>query len=321
MECATKLELVRQSLAERSTRVILILIQKHPNIPIDGDNGLARERYPSLCTACSIKNNYLFLLHAEHLAGYINKLEGDAFSEPTQLYYTLEIKSVKAKRDTLVKVTHQFLFVRLAIKIAFFNEMKQDLFKAIEYYKQAYVSLLDIRTYDTNIFEVKTIASLINYKLIHLFFDIKHPIDAIDQFRKHIDIFRNKVGSPELAFEHSAWLSKQFELMGEIFEDAIRKGYLSAVQTQHPGFYYHSAANQCIQRRANSRIFDTSLFNRQWTDETNPLASLKTLEFYGQRPWRQGHQGMDILDHDKERDGVSCLQELESKQNLTVSYF
>jgi hypothetical protein len=153
MECATKLELVRQSLQERSTRVILILIQKHPNIPNDGDNGVARERYPSLCAACSIKNNYLFLLHAEHLTGYINKLEGDAFSEPTQLYYTLEIKSVKAKRDALVKVTHQFLFVRLAMKIAFFNEMKQDLFKAIEYYKQAYVSLLDIRTYDTNIFE------------------------------------------------------------------------------------------------------------------------------------------------------------------------
>jgi hypothetical protein len=73
MECATKMELVRHSLLDRNTRIVLVLIQKHPSILNDSDNVLARERYPALCTACSIKNNYLFLLHAEHLHGYINK--------------------------------------------------------------------------------------------------------------------------------------------------------------------------------------------------------------------------------------------------------
>lgn len=58
------------------------------------------------------------------------------------------------------------------------------------------------------------VASMINYKLCKLFFEIKHPIDAIDQFRKHIDIFKIKVGPSELSFEHSAWLSKQFQVMG-----------------------------------------------------------------------------------------------------------
>jgi hypothetical protein len=66
------------------------------------------------------------------------------------------------------------LFVRLAIKIAFFNEMKNDVFKGIEYYKQAYLSLLDIRIYDTNIFEIKTLSGMINYKLCQLYFEIKH---------------------------------------------------------------------------------------------------------------------------------------------------
>lgn len=73
MECATKVELVRHSLLDRNTRIILVLVQKHPSIPIDGDNMLARERYPALCTACSIKNNYLFLLHTELMHGYIVK--------------------------------------------------------------------------------------------------------------------------------------------------------------------------------------------------------------------------------------------------------
>lgn len=58
---------------DRNTRIILILIQKHPSIPMDGDNALVRDRYPALCSACSIKTNYLFLLHAEHLHGYIAK--------------------------------------------------------------------------------------------------------------------------------------------------------------------------------------------------------------------------------------------------------
>ena len=182
------------------------------------------------------------------------------------------------------------------------------------------MSLLDIRTYDTNIFEIKTIAGMINFKLCQLFFNIKHPIDAIDQFRKHIDIFRSRIGPVELAFEHSAWLSKQFELMGEIFEEAINKSFLNAVQTQHPGFYFHSAANQCLQRRLDCKEFiQQNTVNRQWTEENpSPIKQLDALKFYGQRPWRQGQQGMDILDQTKERDGILCLQELEAKENLTV---
>lgn len=169
--------------------------------------------------------------------------------------------------------------------------------------------------------EIKSVAGFINYKLCKLFFEIKHPIDAIDQFRKHIDIFKIKAGPSELSFEHSAWLSKQFELMGELFEKSIEKGFLSAVQTQHPGFYFHSAANHAIQRRVNSKDFLNKTFPvRQWTPENmSPIDALNKLEFYGQRPWRQGQQGMEVLDQQKERDGILCLQELESKENLTVN--
>ena len=59
--------------------------------------------------------------------------------------------------------------------------------------------------------------------------------------------------------------------------------------------------------------------SKQWTPENpSPIESMNNLEFYGQRPWRQGQQGMEILDQQKERDGISCLQELESKENLSV---
>jgi hypothetical protein len=41
---------------------------------------------------------------------YKFRLEEEAFTEPTQTYYTLEIKAIKFKRDSLIKVTHQVLY-------------------------------------------------------------------------------------------------------------------------------------------------------------------------------------------------------------------
>lgn len=72
MECSTKVELVKQSLGERNTRIVLVLVQKN-QMPVNDDNVLARERYPSLCNACSLKQGYIFLLHVEHLLGYVQK--------------------------------------------------------------------------------------------------------------------------------------------------------------------------------------------------------------------------------------------------------
>lgn len=186
------------------------------------------------------------------------------------------------------------------------------------------MSLLDIRCFDTNILEIKTVAGIINYKLCKLLFEIKHPIDAIEQFRRHTDIFKIKIGPSDLAFEHSAWLSKQFQVMGELFENAINKEYFNAVQTQHPGFYFHSAANNAIQRRINARelLKNKNFIEKQYSSENpSPIESLNSLEFFGQRPWRQGRKTLEILDPQKEKDGISCLQELESKENLTVSIY
>ena len=51
-------------------------------------------------------------------------------------------------------------------------------------------------------------------QICRLSFQASAPLDAISQFRKHVDLFKEKVGAAELAFEHSAGLSKQwvFEL-------------------------------------------------------------------------------------------------------------
>ncbi|XP_074640815.1 trafficking protein particle complex subunit 11-like [Tubulanus polymorphus] len=306
MECATRVEIVRSSLQGRSTKVAVVLIQKNAPLP-PGEDVIAAERAASLCSACELSAKSLFVLpHTDHLLGYTIRLE-NAFYELAQSYYYTEARRVKSHKEFLNKTTHQLLFVRHQFKIAFFNELKQDTHIALKHYKQAYGHVLDLRMHDTNLLEIKSIAGFINYKICRISFQHNVPLDSIAQFRKHIDFFKSRVGSPELAFEHSAWMAKQFQVFGDLFDEAIKFG-LTAVQTQHPGFYYQQAANHSIARKQLCRGLCHPAAS---TPVPDPLENLDNLDYYGQRPWRQGHQSIDPPDALKERDGIKALQNLE----------
>lgn len=58
--------------------------------------------------------------------------------------------------------------------------------------------------------EIRTVAGFINYKLCKLMFSLNLPKDAISQFKGHIDRFKVRMGFADLAFEHHAWMSKQY---------------------------------------------------------------------------------------------------------------
>ncbi|XP_071790310.1 trafficking protein particle complex subunit 11-like [Asterias amurensis] len=308
MECATRVEVVRTSLHGRGTRVAVVLIQKNAPLP-PGEDGKTAERPAALCAACELSAKSLFVLPCvDHLLGYTIRLE-NAFYELTQGYYYTEARRVKAHREFLNRTTHQLLFVRHAFKFAFFSELKQDTHGALKQYKVAYTHLTELRAHDTNMLEIKTIAGFINYKVCRLCFFHNTPLDAISQFRKHVDLFKNKVGCAELAFEHSAWMSKQFSIFGELFEEAIKLG-LTAIQTQHPGFYYQVAANHAIARKQLCRGLCHAATAMP---SSNPLEDSENLEFYGQRPWRQGHQSIDPPDPQMEKEGILALQFLESQ--------
>jgi len=306
MECATRVEIVRGGLAGRCTRVAVVLIQKTAPLP-PGEDVVAAERAASLCTACDLSAKSLFVLpHTDHLLGYTIRLE-NAFYELAQSYYHSEARRVKAHKEFLNKTTHQLLFVRHQFKIAFYNELKQDTHTGLKHYKQAYGHVLDLRMHDTNLLECKTIGGFVNYKICRLSFQHNAPLDAIAQFRRHIDFFKNRVGIQDLSFEHSAWMSKQFQVFGDLFDEAIKLG-LTAIQTQHPGFYYQQAANHSSARKQLChKLCNCSLT----APPSDPLEYLSNLDYYGQRPWRQGHQSIDPPDSAREKDGIIALQLLE----------
>lgn len=148
------------------------------------------------------------------------------FIESSQNYYMNEIRGVKKHKETLNNITHQLLHIRHQFKVGFFSELKQDIPSAVKSYRNAYSYLTDnARMHDTNILEMKIVAGFLTYKvrddrtlpsaisstvqICRISFELSQPVEAINHFRRHADIFKGRVGPIDLAFEHKAWLSKQ----------------------------------------------------------------------------------------------------------------
>uniref|UniRef100_A0A8C2PD44 Trafficking protein particle complex subunit 11 n=1 Tax=Capra hircus TaxID=9925 RepID=A0A8C2PD44_CAPHI len=305
-ECATRVEIVRQSLQGRNTKVAVVLIQKKTPLP-PGEDVIASERAAALCNACELSGKSLFVLpHTDHLVGYIIRLE-NAFYEHAQTYYYTEIRRVKSHKEFLNKTTHQLLFVRHQFKIAFFSELKQDTQNALKNYRTAYNLVHELRAHETNILEIKTMAGFINYKICRLCFQHNTPLDAIAQFRKHIDLCKKKIGSAELAFEHAAWMSKQFQAFGDLFDEAIKLG-LTAIQTQNPGFYYQQAAYYAQERKQVAKALCNHEASVTYPNPDPLETQAGVLDFYGQRSWRQGILSFDLSDPEKEKVGILAIQ-------------
>lgn len=302
IECASRVQSIRAAVEGHATRAAVVVLQSGL-APPPSEYLQGAERAQALCAACEIHSKSLFVLpHNDHLMGYIVRLE-NAFYDIAQNYYHHETKNIKQHRDHLNKTTHQYLFVRHQFKLGFLNELKQDLGTAHKHYLHAYNNLLDTRTVDTNVNEVRTVAGFINYKLCKLLFALNLPRDAIAQLKSHIERYKCRVGATELLFEHYAWIARQYSAFGELFDEAIRAG-LPAIQSQHPGFFYQLAAQFTVKRRQAMRSVCSEA--TQYPPAPDPLEGI--VEFYGQRPWRPGRLSADPHDPQKEQAAVLALQ-------------
>ncbi|CAK1584977.1 unnamed protein product [Parnassius mnemosyne] len=302
IECASRVQSIRAAVEGHTTRVAVVVVQSGLSPP-PSEYMLGAERAQALCAACEIQSKSLFVLpHSDHLMGYIIRLE-NAFYDIAQNYYHHETKNIKQHRDHLNKTTHQYLFVRHQFKLGYLNELKQDLSTAHKHYMHSYNNLLETRTVDTNMHEIRTVAGYINYKLCKLLFALNLPRDAIAQLKSHIERYKNRVGPTELLFEHYAWIARQYSAFGELFDETIRAG-LPAIQSQHPGFYYQQAAQFTVMRRQAMRSVCCDAL--QYPPPPDPLEGI--VEFYGQRPWRPGRLSADPHDPQKEQAAVLALQ-------------
>ncbi|EDV21594.1 uncharacterized protein TRIADDRAFT_30200 [Trichoplax adhaerens] len=310
VECVSRVEIARSSLQGRNTKIAVVLIQTAAPLP-PGEDMVAAERAATLCTACELSSKSLFVLphNPDHLYGYIIRLE-NAYYELSQAYYHGECRRVKSRKELLNKQKHEVLIVRHQFKIAFFCELRQDRTSALKHYKLAYSNLKELEPNYRNMLETKLCASFFNYKICRLCFLDGSPVDAIAQFRSHVDYFKKKSGYAELAFIDAAWISHQYSIFGDLFDEAVKNG-LDAIQTQHPGFYYQYAACCAIFRK--QLCYDlcqaAAMFPVQNTSETT-----KYVNYYGQRVWNQGYHSMtEASDADFEKAGILAVQTEELK--------
>ncbi|XP_031844601.1 trafficking protein particle complex subunit 11 gry isoform X2 [Nomia melanderi] len=316
MECATKVQTLRNALEGRNTKIAVVLIQHCTQPPPGSEDALATERATAVCGACELPPKLLYILpHGNHLLGYTSRLE-TALYDLAQNFYHHEYRTVKGHRDQLNKTVHQYLFVRHHFKMAFLNELRQDQSLAKKHYEQAYSNLSDIKMTDTNAMEVKTVAWFINYKLCKILFNLKFVKEAISQLRAHTDRFKSKTGPKELMFEHHAWMCSQFSTFAELFDEAIRKirPDLQVPPWQHPGLYFQSAADHASLRQTACKELCQNINNYP---DPDPLVGEEKLEFYGQRPWRPGKLSAEPADSVKE---AVAIQALQYKEKYTVNH-
>jgi len=303
-ECADRLHSIRTSLIGRGTKLVLVLLQNSAPLP-SSEDALAADRAATLCQACGLPPKSLFVMpcRSDHLQGYTMRLES-AFYELSQSSYHLSSRAVRSHRDQLNRTNHGYLFVRHQFKMAFYHELKQDVAMAHKHYSQSYAYLMELRITDANIWEVKTIAGYIGYKVWKLSFLLNLPREAISHFRTHLEFFRLRVGQPLAKFEHHAWLAAQFAVFGGLFEEAIELG-LPAIQTQHPGFYYQQSASHAVLRK-KATLEDYASLDQSVTTPM-PHVSPLHLEFYGQRHWRPNRLSLEPADMKAELDGLAGL--------------
>ncbi|XP_058056020.1 trafficking protein particle complex subunit 11 [Anopheles bellator] len=286
LQCAATIQVLKNSLQGRNTRIAIALLQRGQHLA-QGDDLLASERAAQLTSNCDINAKMLFVLpHNDHLMGHIFRLQS-AFLELAQSYYAQMMKQIRMHREQLTDA-HLLLKIRHQFKLAFISELKLDQSNALRHYRQTYTYLDEVRIVDTNCLEVKTIAGFVNYKICRLFFRLNAPKDSISHFKNHVQKYRSRTGFKELLFEHYAWLSVQYSAFGELFCDAVKNG-LAPLQTQHPGIYFHKAA-EYVGMRKDAFLQCVALANAVLSVELGPSVSNSALysDFFGIRGTKTG---------------------------------
>lgn len=162
------------------------------------------------------------------------------------------------------------------------RESDNDRDVALRLYKTAFNNLLDING-QTNVtaashmpgfspFEIRSVADYINHQICHIQFVLNHPREAITQFKKYIDTFKQHTRAPEYAFEHAAWLSQQYLMFADLFHQAVVSG-TKASKGQHPGLYYYESALQMIERRKYITEYTNDTIRSNQMPVTNELLS------------------------------------------------
>jgi tetratricopeptide (TPR) repeat protein len=214
------------------------------------DEAAASTDFSQIARSAGVDSKLLFLLTTVDLKGSLRKLDGLLFDLALG-YYNDQIKRVKKLKDRVSRTHQPGLYVRHHFKIGYFCEMANDHPTALKYYRSAYEFLN--RCHDNNrdplnAAELKSVASLLSFKISSILLSQSDAISALNQSDEHIQRYRNIRGLPELEFAHWAWISEQYETMASLIASSQWMHNVSDSRL-NAGYLYQTAAAYCRKRK------------------------------------------------------------------------
>eukprot|EP00267_Zea_mays_P047269 XP_020399712.2 trafficking protein particle complex subunit 11-like [Zea mays] len=151
--------------------------------------------------------------------------------------------------------------------VAIYAEFRRDWPEALKFYEEGVRVLREMIGTSTRLpptqrlVEIKAVAEQFHFKISTLLLHAGKVVEVITWFRKHIKSYERVLGTPEVAFLHWEWFSRQFLVFGELIEttsttipDTLSPRFGTADNTLtewefQPAYYYQLAATYLREKR------------------------------------------------------------------------
>eukprot|EP01132_Coremiostelium_polycephalum_P010272 gene10272-12599_t len=315
----TQIDVVKTNIKNRNVRLMIIIVTNTPNIDVyDEKFTLVRRR------ADIDPKYFLFLNKSETnmFKVFVQKWEKLAMELADQ-FYKEECQNAKSQ---ITKTTHPFLVIRYHFKIAYYSEFRGDLNTALKYYSFAYNSLKDWKPNNdhrgTRFAELRSVASFLNLKICKIYLWANNLHEAVQQFEKHIKLFKIYFGPSEKEFTHSSWAAKEYQIFAELLE--MCPNIKRTLFISNPGIYYQTAAKLIADRRtlfkSISDNYTQSLKVLKYKD-SKLRNDLSMCVYIGQPPPEVAHplEQLSSTQHDHDEESEDFYRSIAMEQSINYT--
>ncbi|KAG2653470.1 trafficking protein particle complex subunit 11-like [Panicum virgatum] len=262
LQACSDLENLKSAIQGKNTKLVVVLVQAQASDELSEDVTVALRK------RAEIDSKHLVVLVEHDETEWnrsLSKLE-NVFAELCSSFYKEEGRRIKARIEKR-NFSSVELSIRYCFKVAVYAEFRRDWPEALKFYEEGVRVLREMigtsmRLPPTQrLVEIKAVAEQFHFKISTLLLHAGKVVEAITWFRKHIRSYERVVGTPEVAFLHWEWFSRQFLVFGELIEttsttvpDTLspRFGTADNVLTEwefQPAYYYQLAATYLREKR------------------------------------------------------------------------
>ncbi|KAF8729668.1 hypothetical protein HU200_017620 [Digitaria exilis] len=262
LQACSDLENLKSAIQGKNTKLVVVLVQAQASDELSEDVTVALRK------RAEIDSRHMIVLVEQDETEWsrsLSKLK-NVFAELCSAFYKEEGRRIKARIEKR-NFSSVELSIRYCFKVAVYAEFRRDWPEALKFYEEGVRVLREMIGTSTRLpptqrlVEIKAVAEQFHFKISTLLLHAGKVVEAILWFRKHIRSYERVVGTPEVAFLHWEWFSRQFLVFGELIETSAatvpdtlspRFGTADNALTEwefQPAYYYQLAATYLREKR------------------------------------------------------------------------